>query len=138
MAQHGATAMRQLALAWHAVHSLSFPRACLQAELEAELAEKLASYGIPAGAQGLTDSQLAAAMAELERRRAGAGLEGYQCRVKNLLSGCSGLCQVQCNAMSNGCPARPAPLQRRGRRCRARTGSAQTTCTAPSAGMCSG
>lgn len=49
--------------------------ACLlvdsQGELEAELAEELASYGIDPGAQGLADSQLAEAMAELERRRAG-------------------------------------------------------------------
>lgn len=54
-----------------------FPLPCLcllvnpQSELEAELAEELASYGIDPGAQGLTDSQLAEAMAELERRRAG-------------------------------------------------------------------
>lgn len=44
---------------------------CLQSELEAELAEELASYGIDPSAQGLTDGQLAEAMAELERRRAG-------------------------------------------------------------------
>lgn len=42
-----------------------------QSELEAELAEELASYGIDPGAQDLTDSQLAEAMAELGRRRAG-------------------------------------------------------------------
>lgn len=54
------------------MHACSTPLlAYSQGELEAELAEELASYGIDPGAQGLTDSQLTEALAELERRRAG-------------------------------------------------------------------
>ena len=40
-----------------------------QEELEAELAAELASYGLDPAAQQLSDSQLEAAMAQLERRR---------------------------------------------------------------------
>lgn len=43
---------------------------CLQVELEAELASELASFGLDPAAQQLSDSQLAEATAQLQRRRA--------------------------------------------------------------------